>query len=113
MTFENASEADRAREKLNGTIVEGRKIEVGMLTCLYSPVFKQVLCSCMRNAVYTVYVNVMLCMVNILTINTDVILAALPSPMIVFFRRPTVHSGKLALCVLASNLANLQMLINY
>lgn len=28
MTFENAAEADRAREKLNGTIVEGRKIEV-------------------------------------------------------------------------------------
>lgn len=28
VTFENAAEADRAREKLNGTIVEGRKIEV-------------------------------------------------------------------------------------
>lgn len=28
VTFENAGEADRAREKLNGTIVEGRKIEV-------------------------------------------------------------------------------------
>ncbi|MCJ8728064.1 hypothetical protein PDJAM_G00000190 [Pangasius djambal] len=28
VTFENASEADRAREKLNGTIVEGRKIEM-------------------------------------------------------------------------------------
>lgn len=28
MTFESAAEADRAREKLNGTIVEGRKIEV-------------------------------------------------------------------------------------
>lgn len=28
VTFESASEADRAREKLNGTIVEGRKIEV-------------------------------------------------------------------------------------
>lgn len=28
VTFENAPEADRAREKLNGTIVEGRKIEV-------------------------------------------------------------------------------------
>lgn len=28
VTFENATEADRAREKLNGTIVEGRKIEV-------------------------------------------------------------------------------------
>lgn len=28
VTFESANEADRAREKLNGTIVEGRKIEV-------------------------------------------------------------------------------------
>lgn len=28
VTFESATEADRAREKLNGTIVEGRKIEV-------------------------------------------------------------------------------------
>ncbi|KAK3551096.1 hypothetical protein QTP70_012762 [Hemibagrus guttatus] len=32
VTFENASEADRAREKLNGTIVEGRKIEVNNAT---------------------------------------------------------------------------------
>uniref|UniRef100_H2ZRK6 RRM domain-containing protein n=1 Tax=Latimeria chalumnae TaxID=7897 RepID=H2ZRK6_LATCH len=32
VTFENSMEADRAREKLNGTIVEGRKIEV----CLYN-----------------------------------------------------------------------------
>lgn len=28
VTFESSTEADRAREKLNGTIVEGRKIEV-------------------------------------------------------------------------------------
>lgn len=28
VTFETSSDADRAREKLNGTIVEGRKIEV-------------------------------------------------------------------------------------
>lgn len=28
VTFESSMEADRAREKLNGTIVEGRKIEV-------------------------------------------------------------------------------------
>lgn len=28
VTFESGTEADRAREKLNGTIVEGRKIEV-------------------------------------------------------------------------------------
>lgn len=32
VTFENALEADRAREKLNGTIVEGRKIEVNNAT---------------------------------------------------------------------------------
>uniref|UniRef100_A0A3Q0RDI0 RNA binding protein fox-1 homolog n=1 Tax=Amphilophus citrinellus TaxID=61819 RepID=A0A3Q0RDI0_AMPCI len=32
VTFENAAEADRAREKLNGTIVEGRKIEVNNAT---------------------------------------------------------------------------------
>ncbi|MFT7815897.1 RNA binding protein fox-1 homolog 1-like isoform X1 [Arapaima gigas] len=32
VTFENAMEADRAREKLNGTIVEGRKIEVNNAT---------------------------------------------------------------------------------
>uniref|UniRef100_H2UUP2 RNA binding protein fox-1 homolog n=1 Tax=Takifugu rubripes TaxID=31033 RepID=H2UUP2_TAKRU len=32
VTFENATEADRAREKLNGTIVEGRKIEVNNAT---------------------------------------------------------------------------------
>ncbi|XP_051574557.1 RNA binding protein fox-1 homolog 1-like isoform X1 [Myxocyprinus asiaticus] len=32
VTFESAIEADRAREKLNGTIVEGRKIEVNNAT---------------------------------------------------------------------------------
>ncbi|XP_061771262.1 RNA binding protein fox-1 homolog 1-like isoform X2 [Nerophis ophidion] len=32
VTFESAGEADRAREKLNGTIVEGRKIEVNNAT---------------------------------------------------------------------------------
>ncbi|XP_026861710.2 RNA binding protein fox-1 homolog 1-like isoform X2 [Electrophorus electricus] len=32
VTFENAAEADRAREKLNATIVEGRKIEVNNAT---------------------------------------------------------------------------------
>ncbi|XP_067262528.1 RNA binding protein fox-1 homolog 1-like isoform X2 [Chanodichthys erythropterus] len=32
VTFESAVEADRAREKLNGTIVEGRKIEVNNAT---------------------------------------------------------------------------------
>ncbi|XP_052002638.1 RNA binding protein fox-1 homolog 1-like isoform X2 [Xyrauchen texanus] len=32
VTFESAEEADRAREKLNGTIVEGRKIEVNNAT---------------------------------------------------------------------------------
>ena len=28
VTFANSGDADRAREKLNGTVVEGRKIEV-------------------------------------------------------------------------------------
>jgi len=28
VTFQNSQEADMAREKLNGTVVEGRKIEV-------------------------------------------------------------------------------------
>ena len=28
VTFQNSQEADQAREKLNGTVVEGRKIEV-------------------------------------------------------------------------------------
>ena len=28
VTFANSADADRAREKLNGTVVEGRKIEV-------------------------------------------------------------------------------------
>lgn len=32
VTFESSTEADRAREKLNGTIVEGRKIEVNNAT---------------------------------------------------------------------------------
>ncbi|KAG1928630.1 RNA binding protein fox-1 [Pimephales promelas] len=32
VTFETSAEADRAREKLNGTIVEGRKIEVNNAT---------------------------------------------------------------------------------
>lgn len=28
VTFQNSADADRAREKMNGTVVEGRKIEV-------------------------------------------------------------------------------------
>lgn len=28
VTFANSADADRAREKMNGTVVEGRKIEV-------------------------------------------------------------------------------------
>lgn len=28
VTFQNSTDADMAREKLNGTVVEGRKIEV-------------------------------------------------------------------------------------
>ncbi len=35
VTFESATEADRAREKLNGTIVEGRKIEVSVTSPLF------------------------------------------------------------------------------
>lgn len=30
MTFVNSADAMKAREKLNGTIVDGRKIEVGI-----------------------------------------------------------------------------------
>ncbi|KAL3877337.1 hypothetical protein ACJMK2_035062 [Sinanodonta woodiana] len=32
VTFQNSADADRAREKLNGTVVEGRKIEVNNAT---------------------------------------------------------------------------------
>ncbi|XP_052235447.1 RNA binding protein fox-1 homolog 2-like isoform X4 [Dreissena polymorpha] len=32
VTFQNSAEADRAREKLNGTVVEGRKVEVNNAT---------------------------------------------------------------------------------
>nr|2N82_B Chain B, RNA binding protein fox-1 homolog 1 [Homo sapiens] len=32
VTFENSADADRAREKLHGTVVEGRKIEVNNAT---------------------------------------------------------------------------------
>ena len=31
VTFASAADADRARESLNGTVVEGRKIEVKVL----------------------------------------------------------------------------------
>lgn len=31
VTFANSADADRARERLHGTVVEGRKIEVCML----------------------------------------------------------------------------------
>uniref|UniRef100_A0A8C8SD49 RRM domain-containing protein n=1 Tax=Pelusios castaneus TaxID=367368 RepID=A0A8C8SD49_9SAUR len=34
VTFETSTDADRAREKLNGTIVEGRKIEKSLLVCI-------------------------------------------------------------------------------
>lgn len=36
VTFETSTDADRAREKLNGTIVEGRKIEVLSFFPLFS-----------------------------------------------------------------------------
>lgn len=40
VTFENSADADRAREKLHGTVVEGRKIEVhvtniSLLNCFF------------------------------------------------------------------------------
>lgn len=35
VTFETSADADRAREKLNGTIVEGRKIEVPFFSSPY------------------------------------------------------------------------------
>ena len=40
VTFANATDADRAREKLNGTVVEGRKIEVLELFSCRSILFK-------------------------------------------------------------------------
>lgn len=37
VTFQHSTEADMARDKLNGTVVEGRKIEVhDQLISLYS-----------------------------------------------------------------------------
>lgn len=59
VTFEHSVDADRAREKLHGTVVEGRKIEVHVHTyfppCLSSPCpcfllcvyFSRVLCVCL------------------------------------------------------------------
>ena len=35
VTFQNNADADRAREKLNGTVVEGRKIEVHVIYFYY------------------------------------------------------------------------------
>lgn len=35
VTFEHSVDADRAREKLHGTVVEGRKIEVHVLKYLF------------------------------------------------------------------------------
>ena len=37
VTFASAKDADRAREKLNGTVVEGRKIEVHGLNHICGP----------------------------------------------------------------------------
>lgn len=46
VTFESATEADRAREKLNGTIVEGRKIEVRIShsTSVSTLIFIMIIC---------------------------------------------------------------------
>lgn len=38
VTFENSADAEKAREKLHGTLVEGRKIEVIFLS-LFLPLF--------------------------------------------------------------------------
>lgn len=35
VTFANSADAEAAREKLNGTMVEGRKIEVCMITFIF------------------------------------------------------------------------------
>lgn len=51
VTFEHSVDADRAREKLHGTVVEGRKIEVHVLRyfshhLFLLPVFLSPLCMC-------------------------------------------------------------------
>lgn len=51
VTFEHSVDADRAREKLHGTVVEGRKIEVHvsqilLLNWLSSPCLPPPLCLC-------------------------------------------------------------------
>lgn len=38
VTFENSTDAEKAREKLHGTLVEGRKIEVSSSPSLFSSV---------------------------------------------------------------------------
>ena len=38
MTFANSSDADAAREALHATVVEGRKIEVGLFALSFPPV---------------------------------------------------------------------------
>lgn len=38
VTFENSTDAEKAREKLHGTLVEGRKIEVNSSCSLFSSV---------------------------------------------------------------------------
>lgn len=52
VTFEHSVDADRAREKLHGTVVEGRKIEVHVLKWFFpplpppSPIFSLCVCLC-------------------------------------------------------------------
>jgi len=36
VTFANSNDAERARERLHGTVVEGRKIEVGACHIIYN-----------------------------------------------------------------------------
>ncbi len=45
VTFEHSVDADRAREKLHGTVVEGRKIEVHVLKYSFDLVLLPVLLS--------------------------------------------------------------------
>lgn len=58
VTFEHSVDADRAREKLHGTVVEGRKIEVHVLKYFFrlvpSPCPPFPLCVCL-------YIYVCLC----------------------------------------------------
>ncbi|KPP77964.1 hypothetical protein Z043_102572, partial [Scleropages formosus] len=61
VTFETSADADRAREKLNGTIVEGRKIEVPSFSTIFLPPptlpSPHCLCQIVNNATARVMTN--------------------------------------------------------